>query len=151
VAVKFQLVINCVGPPEPLARFWAEALGYVLESPPADFATWDDWRREVGLPESWLGRGTDCIIDPLGVEPRIWLQVVPDAKTTSNRLHIDIHASGGRDLPLATRKTRVDSEALRLRDLGATLLSEVGEELAEGVDHYAVALQDPEGNEFDIN
>ena len=125
MAVRYQLVINCVGHPEPLARFWAEALGYVLEPPPAGFATWDDWRRDVGLPESWLGRGTDCIIDPDGAGPRIWIQVVPDRKTTSNRLHIDIHASGGRDLPIETRKKRVDAEALRLRDLGATLLSDL--------------------------
>ena len=45
----------------------------------------------------------------------------------------------------------MDAEALRLRDLGATLLSDLSEELEEGVDHYAVALKDPEGNEFDIN
>ena len=151
MAVRFQLVINCVGEPEPLARFWAEALGYVLEPPPPGFATWDDWRRDVGLPESWLGRGTDCIIDPDGAGPRIWIQVVPDPKTTSNRLHIDIRASGDRDLPIADRKSRVDAEAVRLRALGATLLSDLDEPLADGVDHYAVALRDPEGNEFDIN
>jgi len=151
MGVNFQLVINCVGHPEALARFWAEALGYVLEPPPPDFATWDDWRRDVGLPESWLGRGTDCIIDPAGVGPRVWIQVVPDPKTTNNRLHLDIHASGGRELPMATRKQRVDTEALRLCALGATLLSDLSEELAPGVDHYAVAMRDPEGNEFDIN
>jgi hypothetical protein len=76
---------------------------------------------------------------------------VPDRKTVSNRLHIDIHASGGRDLPIQARKERVDAEALRLRDLGATLLSDLSEELQDGLDHYAVALKDPEGNEFDIN
>ena len=96
MAVRYQLVINCVGHPESLARFWAEALGYVLEPPPDGFVTWDDWRRDIGLPESWLGRGTDCIIDPDGAGPRIWIQVVPDRKTVSNRLHLDIHASGGR-------------------------------------------------------
>jgi hypothetical protein len=76
---------------------------------------------------------------------------VPDRKTVSNRLHLDIHASGGPDLPIETRKKRVDAEARRLCDLGATLLSDLSEELEEGVDHYAVALRDPEGNEFDIN
>jgi hypothetical protein len=30
--------------PELLARFWAAALGYVLEPPPEGFATWDDFR-----------------------------------------------------------------------------------------------------------
>ena len=151
MAVRYQIVINSVGPPEALARFWAEALGYVLEAPPTGFATWDDWRRDLGLPESWLGRGTDCIVDPDGAGPRIWIQVVPDAKITSNRLHLDIHASGARDLPIAARKQRVDDEARRLCALGATLLSDLDEEPAEGLDHYAVALTDPEGNEFDIN
>jgi hypothetical protein len=151
MAVQFQLVINCVGNPERLARFWAEALGYVLEPPPAGFVTWDDWRRGVGLPESWQGRGTDCLIDPSGAAPRIWIQVVPDPKTTSNRLHIDIHASGQRELPIDVRKQRVDAEARRLCALGATLLSDLAKGPEPGVDHYAVALQDPEGNEFDIN
>lgn len=151
MAVPYQLVINCVGHPEALARFWAEALGYELESPPPDFATWDDWRRDIGLPDSWLGRGTDCIVDPDGVAPRIWIQVVPDVKTTSNRLHIDIHASGGREQPIAVRRQRVDAEARRLRDLGATVLSNLEEELEPSLDHYAVAMADPEGNEFDIN
>jgi hypothetical protein len=151
MAVKYQLVINCVGHPEPLARFWAEALGYVLEPQPADFDTWDDWRHDVGLPESWLGRGTDCIIDPNDEGPRVWIQVVPDPKTSGNRLHIDVHASGGRDVPIGIRRQRVEAEALRLCDLGATLLSDLNEELEEGQNHYAVALLDPEGNEFDIN
>ena len=39
--VRFQLVIDCQDP-ELLARFWAAALGYVLEPPPEGFATWDD-------------------------------------------------------------------------------------------------------------
>jgi hypothetical protein len=151
MAVRYQLVINCTGRPEPLARFWAEALGYVLQPPPAGFATWDDWRRGTGLPESWLGRGTDAIIDPEGAGPRIWIQVVPDRKTVANRLHLDICASGGPGLPLQTRKQRVDAEARRLCGLGATLLSDLSEEPEDGVDHYAVALKDPEGNEFDIN
>jgi len=151
MAVRYQLVINCVGHPEALARFWAQALGYVLETAPDGFATWDDWRIDVGLPESWIGRGTDCIVDPDGAGPRIWFQVVPDPKSTSNRLHLDIHASGGRALPIGTRKQRVDAEARRLCALGATLLSDLSEGLDEGVDHYAVAMMDPEGNEFDIN
>ena len=137
MAVKYQLVINCVGHPEALARFWAEALGYVLEPPPPEFASWDDWRRSIGLPESWLGRGTDCIIDPDGTGPRIWIQVVPDVKTTSNRLHIDIHASGERALPIETRKQLVDARALQLCELGATLVSDLNEELEPGADHYA--------------
>src|SRR5207245_10745727 len=58
-------------------------------------ATWDDWRRDIGLPDSELGIGADSIIDPRGDGPRIWFHVMPDAKVVKNRLHLDIHASGG--------------------------------------------------------
>ena len=151
MGVRFQLVIDCAEP-EPLARFWAAALGYVLEPPPAGFATWDDYYRDLGLPESFLGHGTDHIVDPDGSGPRIWFQLVPKAKTLKNRLHLDVHASGERAEPLATRKERVDAEARRLASLGATVVSSLDEELEdERIDHYAVAMKDPEGNEFDIN
>ena len=46
--VRFQLVIDCADP-DRLARFWAAALGYELESPPAGFATWDDYYRDLGV------------------------------------------------------------------------------------------------------
>lgn len=150
---RFQLVVDCKDP-ELLARFWAAALGYVLEPPPEGFATWDDWRRDIGLPESELGIGADSIIDPRGDGPRIWFHVVPEAKVVKNRLHLDINVSGGRSVaesrsvPLATRMQRVDAEARRLADLGATLTVAMS---AEGLDHYAVGMKDPEGNEFDIN
>jgi len=65
-----------------------------------------------------------------------------------NRLHLDICAGGGRAVPIATRKQRVDAEARRLTGLGATMLRVLEE---EGLDHYGVAMTDPEGNEFDIN
>jgi hypothetical protein len=150
---RFQLVIDCKDP-ELLARFWAAALEYVLEPPPDGFASWDDWRRDIGLPESELGIGADSIIDPRGDGPRIWFRVEPDPKVIKNRLHLDIHVSGGRSVvdsrsvPLTTRTQRVDAEARRLTDLGATLTAVMS---ADGLDHYAVGMKDPEGNEFDIN
>jgi hypothetical protein len=148
----FQLVIDCRDP-ELLARFWAAALGYVPEPPPEGFATWDDWRRDSGLPDSELGMRADTIIDPSGAGPRIWFRADEAAKVVKNRLHIDIHVSGGRtvvegrSVPLATRTQRVDAEARRLADLGAAITGRLG----DGLDHYAVGMKDPEGNEFDIN
>ena len=146
---RFQLVIDCKDP-EALARFWAAALGYVLEPPPEGFATWDDYRRDLGLPDSYLGMGPDSIVDPSGHGPRIWFRAAPEDKVVKNRLHLDIHASGfpSRAEPLATRIQRVDAEARRLVELGATLTVVMS---ADGLDHYAVGMQDPEGNEFDIN
>jgi hypothetical protein len=144
---RFQLVIDCADP-DRLARFWAAALGYVPEPPPAGFATWDDYYRDLGVPEEELGIGTDRIVDLHGHGPRIWFQVVPEAKTIKNRLHLDISVGGGRSVPMETRRERVDAEASRLAGLGATVVRAL---FTEGLDHYAVAMQDPEGNEFDIN
>ena len=154
MSVRFQLVIDCAVP-EPLARFWAAALGYVLEPPPDGFATWDDFRRDIGLPDEYLGLGTDSIIDPQGEGPRIWFRVEEAAKAGKNRLHFDVRASGGRsvvdrDAPLAVRRERVDAEAKRLADLGATITGRLGGD-SDDLDHYAVGMKDPEGNEFDIN
>jgi hypothetical protein len=153
MSTPFQIVIDCKDPGL-LARFWAAALGYVLEPPPEGFATWDDWRRDIGFADSELGMGADSIIDPGGDGPRIWFRADEVAKVVKNRLHIDIHVSGGRTVvegrsfPLATRTQRVDAEARRLADLGATITGPLG---GDGLDHYAVGMKDPEGNEFDIN
>lgn len=147
MAVRFQLVIDCANP-DRLARFWAAALGYEFPEPPDGFASWDDYWRDVGVPEDELGIGEDRIVDPNGGGPRIWFQIVPETKTIKNRLHIDIHAGGGRDLPLATRRERVDAEVRRLTELGATVVQVLQQ---DGLDHYGVAMTDPEGNEFDVN
>ena len=147
MAVRFQLVIDCRDP-EPLARFWAAALGYEFEPPPEGFATWDDYWRDVGVGEEDLGIGQDRITDPNGSGPHIWFQVVPELKAAKNRLHLDISVSGGRAVPIETRRLRVDAEAERLAGLGASHVRVLSE---EGLDHYAIAMQDTEGNEFDIN
>ena len=95
MAVYYQLVIDCTAA-DPLARFWAEALRYVVEPPPAGFDSWDDYYRSLGVPEDELGMGVDSIVDPKGEGPRIWFQVVPEKKSIKNRFHIDVRASAGR-------------------------------------------------------
>ena len=147
MAVSYQLVINCTSP-DPLALFWAEALHYVIEPPPPGHDSWDEFYRSIGVAEEELGIGADSIADPNGEGPRIWFQIVPDQKSVKNRIHIDVNASGGRSTPLETRRELVEAEAARLEALGATRLHAIVE---EGLDHYAVAMTDPEGNEFDIN
>jgi hypothetical protein len=154
MAAGFMLVIDCADP-DRLSRFWVAALGYTIEPSPAGWASWDEYWRSIGVPEEDLGVGEDRIVDPEGRGPGIWFQVVPERKTVKNRLHIDIHASGDephasarRKIPLAVRKQRVDAEASRLVALGATLVAVLS---TDGLDHYAVAMRDPEGNEFDIN
>lgn len=145
--VRFQLVIDCVDPDQ-LARFWAAALNYELAPPPAGFSTWDDYYRDLGVPEEQLGVGEDRIRDPHGHGPDIWFQVVSESKGVKNRMHLDIRASGPRSDPLESRRQQVDAEAQRLAGLGATITCVLSQ---EGLDHYAVGMKDPEGNEFDIN
>lgn len=68
MAVRFQLVIDCANP-DRLARFWAAALGYELAPPPAGFATWNDYYRDVGVPKrtfpmAQIGSATLMATDP---------------------------------------------------------------------------------------
>jgi len=147
MSVRYQLVIDCTDP-DRQARFWAAALGYVLAPPPSGFATWNDYYRDLGVPEEELVDGADRISDPQGGGPAIWFNVVSEAKVVKNRLHIDVHASGDRSDPIEVRKQRVDAEAQRLAGLGATITVVMQQ---DGLDHYAVGMKDPEGNEFDIN
>jgi hypothetical protein len=63
-------------------------------------------------------------------------------------LHLDISVGGGRAFPIETRRQRVDAEAERLVGLGASRVRVLSK---EGLDHYGIAMLDPEGNEFDIN
>jgi len=146
MAVTFQLTIDCASP-GPLARFWAEALHYVIAPPPAGFATWEDYYRSIGVPEEELDLGDDRIEDPDGQGPPIWFQVVPEPKTVKNRLHFDLRVSGGRSTPIEERRALVEAEATRLEALGATRLRSASDDWP---DHYAVAMADPEGNEFDV-
>jgi hypothetical protein len=149
LATAIQVTIDCADP-DRLARFWAEALGYRLEEPPDGFATWGAYWASRGLPAEELGDadGYDAIVDPEGVRPRIWFQPVPEPKTVKNRVHLDLGVSGGRGVPLATRRRLVDAEVERLVAAGATRRTVL---FREGVDHYGVVLADPEGNEFCVH
>ena len=140
----FQLTIDCADP-DRLTDFWAVALGYQVPDPPAGFDSWRSYYRAIGVPEDELDDGDDRLVDPEGHGPSLWFQKVPEDKVVKNRLHLDLKVSGGRDVPLETRKERVDAEAGRLVREGATILRVLDE---VGLDHYAVVLQDPEGNEF---
>jgi Glyoxalase-like domain len=141
VATSVQVVIDCADPAG-LARFWAAALGYVGQEPPAGFASWQDFLTAQGVPESeW--NSANAVVDPDQRGPRIFFQRVPEPKAVKNRLHLDLNVGGGRAAPLETRRERVNAEARRLRELGASEVraTERGEE-------FWIVMQDPEGNEF---
>lgn len=73
------------GDPAGLARFWAEALGYVIQPPPGQtpppgadvLALWAEFLTSIGLPAE---RHNDAcaVVDPDGAGPRVFFQRVPD-------------------------------------------------------------------------
>ena len=109
--VTFGLVIDCQEP-EPLAEFWAAALGYV----------------RVGAAGNYV-----LLVSPDGVQPKLLLQRVPEAKAVKNRVHIDIDAPD------------IETEATRLETLGARRVSPAP--MHEHGNSW-VLMTDPEGNEL---
>jgi hypothetical protein len=141
VAVRIQVVVDAWDPGI-LAEFWAEALGYVPEPPPAGYTDWESCMRSEGVPEADWDRYT-ALIDPDGVGPRLLLQKVPEGKVVKNRVHLDLSVSGGREASPEQRRSAIGRAAARLQGLGASMLGPV-----EEPGSYWVVMQDPEGNEF---
>jgi glyoxalase superfamily protein len=142
VATDIQVVIDCADP-DRLAHFWADALHYRIQDPPEGFATWPDFLRAQGIPESDFNKAS-AVVDPDGERPRIYFQRVPEGKVVKNRVHLDLNVGGGHAAGLEENQRRVDAEAERLLALGATVFRPGSVENGE----YWVVLQDPEGNEF---
>ena len=142
MTTKFSLTMDAADPLA-LGEFWAFALGYVREPPPAPHATWEETLTAWGLPtERW--NDANAIVDPDGVGPRIFIQKVAEPKTAKNRLHIDVRVSSS-----AQQKDRegMRAKADQLVAAGATLVSVFDEEFTG---HWIVML-DPEGNEFCVS
>ena len=106
--------------PAGLARWWADALGWVVVSS-------DDDEPEI--------RSTPDTL------PGLLFVHVPEAKTLKNRLHLDF-----RPTPVdgESREATQTAEVERLESLGA-VRAQVGQDDA---DVSWVVLADPEGNEF---
>jgi hypothetical protein len=143
--VRFQITVDCADR-DRQARFWASALGYKAQDPPAGFTDWRAYWLSVGIPDDEISDIVDTIVDPAGHGPQIWFQEVPEGKTVKNRLHLDVDASGrisGRKLPIEQIRHQVDATVERLTALGAKTSS-----VADFDDYYCVVMHDPEGNEF---
>lgn len=147
---SWQLVIDCTDP-RTMVEFWSQAMHYIPEPPPTPHTTWREYWQAMGVPDNELPPGVgdvpESLIDPQGRGPRWWFQQVPESKSIKNRLHVDLLVGGGRSIPFEKRKITVNSEAERLVALGATIRSVM--DLPE-MDHFAVCMADPEGNEFDV-
>lgn len=136
-----QVVIDCADPGR-LAAFWAQALGYAIQPPPEGFVRWEDFLREMGVPEEhWNDRS--AVVDPESVRPRVFFQRVPEPKVVKNRVHLDLSVSGGPSVALEDRRPRIEAEAARLVGLGASIRRRVEEQ-----GEFWITMRDPEGNEF---
>ena len=143
MATMIQVVFDCVDP-DRLAKFWAAALHYELQDPPAGYGSWQAFLKASGVPEAeW--NSASAIVDPDGKGPRIYFQQMDTPKLGKNRLHVDANASGGLRVPLEERRRQVNSEVTRLVGLGAKKDHEL-EEMGD----YCVIMLDPDGNEFCI-
>jgi hypothetical protein len=139
LARSIQIVIDCAHP-DAQAKFWAEALGYILQPPPEGFASWEEFLTANNIPIDV--DSASAVVDPDGAGPRFYFQRVPEPKTAKNRMHVDLNVAG-RGTPPDERAKVVDAEVDRLITHGATkvrTLTEHGE--------YCTVMRDPEGNEF---
>lgn len=125
MATTWTLGCDAADPPS-LARFWALALGYVVEP---------------GFDEP----DNTSIVDPDGVGPAIGFLKVPEPKTAKNRVHVDIRPAGEQPVGADVRERLIREKAAVLVGAGATWVRE--ERYEEGAFGHVVML-DPEGNEF---
>lgn len=98
--------------PAALARFWCAALGWAVAEE--------------------YGEGIR-IAPPDGAPPALDFLLVPEVKTSKNRLHLDLRAV---DSDQAAEVARLELLGARRADVG------------QGPAAAWVVLQDPEGNEF---
>lgn len=117
------IVVDCTHPAS-LARFWAAMLDDYAVAPydEAEMAR----LASLGIPN--IEDDPTVLLQSDDGGHRIWFQRVPEAKTTKNRMHLDVRAPDRQ------------AEIRRLTTLGATVVDERS-------DHLTV-MRDPEGNEF---
>ena len=141
MAYEFQVTVDCADP-HALADWWAETLGWQVEPQDEDFIRRmiseghaDDGDTTRAQREARLaGRGRRSATRRAPTRaPRMLFQLVPEAKTVKNRVHLDV---------------RIGAD-----DLGqvvAGLVARRAKVLHDGRQgpHTWVTVADPEGNEF---
>jgi hypothetical protein len=137
---KIQVVFDAAEP-EKLAEFWELALGYVPEPPPEDFASWEEFAHDAGIPESDMDAQASRI-DPAGQGPRLYFQRVPEGKAAKNRVHLDVRVAGP-EVRGEERKRLVSEHVERLVRAGASIAWRT-----DDVRGNAIVMRDPEDNEF---
>ncbi|HEV7706916.1 MAG TPA: VOC family protein [Asanoa sp.] len=142
MAYEFQVVVDSAEP-HVLADWWADALGWTVETQDEAFirkmideghATEAETTRHRG---ALVWKTGAAIRHPDGLEraPRVLFQEVPEPKTVKNRVHLDVRTGDERDAVVA-----------RLLSNGATHLHDG----RQGPFTW-VTLADPEGNELCVS
>ncbi|WP_141577975.1 VOC family protein [Actinomadura sp. WMMA1423] len=142
MARDVQITFDCADPAA-LAAFWAEALGYQVQDPPAGFASWDEALEAMGVPPE-NRNDASAVVDPEGAGPRIFFQRVPEGKQVKNRVHLDVRGAPG--LEGDARMAALETEAERLAARGATRVQR--HDPKPPLDAGHILMTDPEGNEF---
>lgn len=142
MARDVQITIDCADPAG-LAAFWAEALDYRLQEPPAGFESWEQALEAMGVPPE-RRNDASAVVDPEGTGPRLFFQRVPERKQAKNPVHLDVRAAPG--LAGDARMAALEAEAERLVTHGATRLRRHEPAPPLGAGH--IVLADPEGNVF---
>ncbi|MFD9888660.1 VOC family protein [Amycolatopsis sp. NPDC059027] len=145
MAYDFQVTVDAADP-HVLADWWAETLGWQAE--PTDeafiremiakgYATEDETRTYKGALVWKAGaaiRHPDS--PPEGPPKRVLFQLVPEAKTVKNRVHLDVWVGAA----------NVEEQREKLTARGATFLHS-----GRQGPHSWVTMTDPENNEFCIS
>lgn len=141
MARAFQVAFDAEDPAR-LAEFWMLALGYVIEPPPPEFGSWDEWAIHMEIPQQDRNNAR-ALVDPDGTGPRLFIQKVPEGKTAKNRVHLDVTVA-----PEAGQ-SRMDA----VEKLVASLVAEGATYVRHHEQHGAewVVCADPEGNEFCVH
>ena len=95
-----------------------------------------------------LAPGLERRVSATAARAHVDVEAVLDRLLLRDDLEPDPRASGGHGTSLESRRELIEAEAARLVALGATRLRTASE---EDLDHYAVSMADPEGNEFDVH
>jgi hypothetical protein len=139
---EVQITFDCADPAA-LAGFWAQVLGYEVQSPPDGFDSWEAALETFGVPEDqWNSKSAILPVD--GDGPRVFFQQVPEGKTVKNRVHLDVRAAPG--LTGDERMETLEAECARLEGLGASRAYRV--EPDPPLEFGFITMHDPEGNEF---
>lgn len=117
---KVQITFDARDPAR-LARFWAEALGYVRQPLPPGFDTWQQFAERIGLPpDKW--DAYDALVDPDGAGSRLFssgCQRTRSPRTVSTDVTVGAEALGSEQ-----RRSAVRARSTQLVEAGATVLHE---------------------------